>query len=416
MDTSQTVAAMIEGDSEILTSAKTWKSRMLFSENGSAKPLLANAIVMLRDHPEMQGLIRFDDFAARIILIRPAPWDLDAPSRIERAWTSNDDIHAANWLQRRGIAVNVSITEQAITAVADGAKYNPVAAYLDKLQWDKEPRLSTWLSEYLGVEHDRYVEAVGRCSLIAAVARIRQPGCKVDTIPILEGAQGVGKSTALRLLFEPWFTDELADLGSKDAAMQLDGAWLIEISELDAMSRSDVGRVKAFASRTTDRFRPPYGRRVIEKPRSCVFWGTTNSEAYLKDETGARRFWPIRVSAVNAVGLKAIRDQLWAEAQVRYDRKEAWWLGDNEVRRAAVDEQQARYVGDPWDLEITSYVATRTETSVTEILADVIRLPIDKQGQIEMNRVARCLKSNGWERFQVRVGDERAYRYRRERK
>ena len=197
--------------------------------------------------------------------------------------------------------MNTRTASEAVTAVAEEQSFHPVEDYLRGIQWDGHERLQSWLSSCLGAEDNKYNKTIGVCALVAATARIFVPGCKVDTIPILEGGQGLGKSTALKTLFAPWFSDELADLGSKDAAMQLEGVWLIEVSELDAMSRSEVGRIKAFVSRTADRYRPPYGSRVVEQLRSCVFWGTTNSETYLQDETGARRFWPIKVGPLVAI-------------------------------------------------------------------------------------------------------------------
>ncbi|HEY2528179.1 MAG TPA: virulence-associated E family protein, partial [Xanthobacteraceae bacterium] len=164
-----------------------------------------------------------------------------------------------------------------------------------------------------------YTAAVGTCMLIAAVARIYEPGCKADAVPIFEGKQGLLKSTAIKTMFYPWFTDELADLGSKDAAMQTRGIWGIEISELDAMTRGEVSKIKAFVSRTTDRFRPPYGKRVIESKRSCVFVGSTNSDDYLKDASGARRFQPVDLGVTGDIdieGLRRDRDLLWAEAVI----------------------------------------------------------------------------------------------------
>ena len=249
--------------------------------------------------------------------------------------------------------------------------------------------------------------------MIGAVARIRQPGCKLDTVPIIEGTQGLGKSSAARVLFDPWFSDDLADLGSKDAAMQTQGAWLIEISELDAMSRGEVARIKAFVSRSTDRFRPPYGARVIESPRSCVFWGTTNSDAYLKDETGGRRFWPLKAGRIDIAGLAKARDQLWAEADRLFAAGAAWWIVNPEAMRIAEGEQVARYQGDPWDDAISAHLKTVIDVSVEEILRDVLHLEIGRWSQTDMNRVARCLRSRGMVRSQVRTGDKRAWRYRR---
>jgi predicted P-loop ATPase len=251
--------------------------------------------------------------------------------------------------------------------------------------------------------------AVGQAMLIAAVARIYEPGCKVDTVPILEGAQGARKSTAVKAMFDPWFTDELADLGSKDACLQTQGVWGVEVSELDAMTRGEVSRIKAFISRTTDRFRPPYGHRVIETARECVFWGTTNSDSYLKDETGGRRFWPIKVGKIDIDGLIGVRDMLWAEAKALYEKNTPWWLAKDDVLKQAEDQQRGRYIGDPWERHISDYVESSFdgEVSVDVILRNALELPISHCGQIEMNRVARVLRSLGLVRTQVRIGGDK---------
>jgi predicted P-loop ATPase len=195
--------------------------------------------------------------------------------------------------------------------------------------------------------------------------------------------------------------------------MQLSGAWLIEISELDAMSRADAGRIKAFISRTTDRFRPPYGSRVIEQPRSCVFWGTTNSDGYLRDDTGGRRFWPVKIGQIDVEGLRAVREQLWAEAQHAYDNGEEWWFQNLDVQTAAAEQQRARYEGDPWDAIIGKYVASRTFITIPEILTEVVKLPTGQWEQREQIRVSRCLRTLGFERCQRRSGKERSWGYRR---
>jgi predicted P-loop ATPase len=171
------------------------------------------------------------------------------------------------------------------------------------------------------------------------------PGCKNDCALILEGPQGLKKSTALRVLGEPWFTDDIADIGSKDAQLQIRGAWIIEWSDLDAMSRVDISKVKAFMSRAIDRFRPPYGHRLVELPRESVFAGTTNSDSYLRDVTGARRFWPVRCGVIDIDSLKQDRDQLWAEAVVRFRDGASWWLEKQFLVEAAEMEQAERYEG-----------------------------------------------------------------------
>jgi predicted P-loop ATPase len=227
-----------------------------------------------------------------------------------------------------------------------------------------------------------------------------RPGCKADHVPILEAGQGKLKSSAVEALFTPWFTDDLAEFGSKDASMQIQGAWGVEIAELASMQRGEVERVKAFISRRTDRFRPSYGRYVIERPRQCNFVGTTNAEAYLKDETGGRRFWPVKCGNINLDILARDRDQLWAESVAMYCKGTQWWLSDDSTVAAAAEAQAARYTPDAWQTPIAEHLATVSDcTSVAEILVDVLGIEKSRWDQQAQTRVARCLKIEGWERF-----------------
>jgi predicted P-loop ATPase len=393
--------------------SELWREHLLLTNTGTPRPLLANAITALREAPAWQFVLAYDEFAMETIVSGAPPWDFKIQEWVPRAWSSHDDLLTAEWLQRAGIAVNTQTAAQAIEAVARDRTFHPVADYLAGLEHDGKARLGTWLSTCLGAEQTAYNETVGRAMLIAAVARIFQPGCKVDTVPIFEGAQGARKSTAVKALFDPWFSDELADLGSKDAAMQTRGVWGIEVSELDAMSRTEVSRIKAFITRTTDRFRPPYGSRIIESPRSCVFWGTTNADGYLKDETGGRRFWPVKIGKINVEMLRDMRDQLWAEAVVHYKANVPWWITKKETQRDAERHQQDRYIGDPWDEIIGGYVDLNSEVTVDEVLRLALHLEIGRCGQSEMNRVARSLRALGCHRFQVRTGAKRLWKYRR---
>lgn len=363
---------------------EAWRNNLLCGEKGAPKPLLANAITALRESPSWFGVLAFDEFAVQTVVEETPPWDAMLPKPWNpRPWTPQDDLLATDWLQRQGIGVNAATTAQAVEAVARDRSFHPVADYFDNLQHDGLPRLDSWLTTYLGTEADEYHATIGRCMLIAAVARIAVPGCKVDTIPILEGAQGARKSTAVKTMFDPWFSDELADFGSKDAAMQTRGVWGIEISELDSMNRSETSRVKAFISRTTDRFRPPYGSRVIESPRSCVFWGTTNTDNYLKDETGGRRFWPIKVGKIKIDDLASVRDQLWAEAVRLYQAGCAWWVVNPKIMEATSEEQRKRYVGDPWDEVVSVFVEGKNEVSLNHVLQVAAGADPARWGQLE---------------------------------
>jgi predicted P-loop ATPase len=248
--------------------------------------------------------------------------------------------------------------------------------------------------------------------MISAVARIYRPGAKADCCLILEGPQGIRKSTALRTLAGEYFTDELADLGSKDAAMQTRGVWIIELSELDSLSNSEVARIKAFMSRTTDRFRPPYGTRLMESPRQCVFAGTVNHSTYLRDETGGRRFWPVACGRIEIDELARDRDQLWAEAKIRFDSGATWWLDNAELVKMASDQQIERYEGDPWEEVIGRWLETHSNTSISEVLERCLQKPQAQWNQTDKNRAARSLRALGWERYRERQGSRLEWRYR----
>jgi predicted P-loop ATPase len=390
-----------------------WKSRLLLSKSGTPKPILANAITALREAPAWFGVLAYDEFARETVIRSAPPWDAKFVNWAQRAWTSHDDLLATEWLQREDISVTAAVAAQAVEAAAHESSFHPVKDYLEGLEHDGRPRLDSWLTSCLGVAATPYHHEVGRAIMIAAVARIFDPGCKVDTVPIFEGPQGARKSTAIKTLFEPWFSDELADLGSKDAAMQTRGVWGLEVSELDAMSRAEVSRTKAFVTRTTDRFRPPYGSRIIESPRACVFWGTTNSDSYLKDETGGRRFLPVKVGRIKIEALEENRDQLWAEAVLAYLEGIPWWITSREVQADADRHQRERYVGDPWDETIRIFIEHRTEVSISEILQDALHMEKSRWGQAEQNRIARSLRSLEWARVRVTTGTGREWRYRR---
>jgi predicted P-loop ATPase len=229
-------------------------------------------------------------------------------------------------------------------------------------------------------------------------------------MPILEAEQGAGKSNAINILFSPWFTDDLAELGTKDAAMQLRTAWGIEVAELSAMTRGEIERVKAFISRRVDRFRPAYGRHVIEAPRQSVFIGTTNAGEYLKDDTGNRRFLPIRCGKIDDAAIKRDRDQLWAEAVQMHRDYTRWWVAADDEEAFA--QQEERREVDTWQEPIEDFLATREEASAEEILKH-LGVEVQHQARAHEMRVGHCVKVAGWQRVQVREGARRRRVYRR---
>jgi predicted P-loop ATPase len=384
-----------------------WQASLIVGKQGGAKPILANAITALRVAPQWSKILYFDVFKQQVMLRGDPPW---SNSILDRPWTDEDDLRATEWMQHNGIIVPKNITGEAIETVARESPFHPPRDYLQRCRWDGEDRLTSWLSTYLGCDNTEIIQAFGRTWMISAVARIMEPGCKADCALILEGPQGKKKSTALKTLFYPWFSDEIADLGTKDASLQVAGIWCIEIAELDAMGRSEVAKTKAFMSRATDRFRPPYGKRLVEIGRGCVFAGTVNHNEYLRDETGGRRFLPAATGDINIDALGNDRDSLWAEARDAYLRDEKWWLEDQALIAAAVVEQNARRIIDPWQREVDRITNSFSSTTASEVLIE-LGLPIKDQQQLHWNRAAACLKALGWRSKSIRYNGRPCYRY-----
>ncbi len=382
------------GDDPASAGGGEWRNRLLQNKKG-IKGCLENVLVALEYAPEWQGVLHFDESALHVEAKVMPPWDSRS---VPFAWRDDDDVRTAAWMQRQDIMVSKEIAGQAVQTIARQFPFHPIREYLNLLVWDKVPRINDWLTLYLSADSSEYARAVGSKWLIGAVARIFKPGCKNDTCLVLEGPQGLLKSTALRTLAEPWFTDEISDLGTKDAAMQVRGVWIIELAELDAMGRPEASRTKAFMSRSTDRYRPPYGRHLVEVPRESVFAGTVNHDAYLKDETGGRRFWPVRCGTIRIDDLRRDRDQIWAEAVTRFRADETWWMDSAELGIMAAAEQQQRYDEDAWQPLIEDWVQGREHVTVDLILRDCIeKLPKD-WNQGDKNRVARCLRAISWTR------------------
>ncbi len=420
----QAVRDLIKRSTASEAKARDWHLDLLTNREGEPRPILANAILALRTAPDWKGVLWHDEFAATTVARRPPPWPAGPGPWHDTEWSDRDDLLVANWLQHQGILVPASIAGQAVEAVARDRLCHPVREYLDALRWDGEKRIDAWLATYLGAADSVYARAVGPRWLISAVARIYRPGAKVDCALILEGPQGIKKSSALQIMGHPWFTDRLSDLGSKDAAMETRSVWIIEIAELDTMSRAEVGTIKAFISRTTDRFRPPYGKRLVDLPRQSVFAGSVNPEGgYLKDATGGRRFWPVACGTIDIAAVERDRDQLWAEACVRFRAGDPWWLDDQRLEALAAEQQADRYQGDAWDDPIRRYLehvaGQQDGVSIAEILEKALGMERGRWTQADQNRVVRTLISMGFRQFRARVGGhgdsaQRERRYRRD--
>jgi putative DNA primase/helicase len=326
------------------------------------------------------------------------PW---CQGRGWQPWLETDDELLAEWLAHRELFVKAALCGSCVATIAGANTHHPVRAYLAGLEWDGVPRLSLWLTTYLGAYDapPEYVHAVGRAWLISLVARAMRPGCQVDHLLILEGPQGARKSSALRALVpDPaWFTDNISALGTKDSAQDLRGKWLIELSDLSAMKRTEVERIKAAISHPVDHYRPSYGRYSRDFPRQCVFAGTTNEHAYLFDSTGNRRFWCLKIGRIDLAGLAAVRGQLWAEARHAFDAGEKWHL-EPAVELLAATEQAKRREEEPFTGPVLDWVAqtTAAEFHIVDIMRGIGIADTSKHTKAEAMRIAAILRDAGY--------------------
>jgi predicted P-loop ATPase len=301
------------------------------------------------------------------------------------------------WFESEDIIANQSNIGRAIQAAARFNRFHPVQDYLNSLIWDGKPRIDTWLSVYLGADDSPYTRAIGPRFLISGAARILTPeGCKVDTMLTLEGPQGQGKSTALRRLFEPWYTDRMSAISTKDAAIEMAGIWGIEAAEMEAINRATTGASKSFISRQSDRYRPPYARHLVDQPRQSILVGTINpspDNGYLKDATGSRRIWPLGCGVIDIGALASDRDQLWAETVARFRAGAPWWLETPELEQLAAMAQAARFKSDVWEEPIKEWLGDRKITTVRELLEHVLGLNPQKPNRSAEMRVAAILKN-----------------------
>ena len=253
------------------------------------------------------------------------------------------------------------------------------------------------MSTYLGAEESFYVEKIGKMMLVAMVARIFEPGCQVDYMPILEGGQGLRKSSACRALAgAEWFSDALPDIHSKDASVHVRGKWLVEIAELSAIGRAESEHLKAFITRREERYRPPYGRIEVRELRQCLYIGTTNATTYLRDETGARRFWPVKVGRIDLGKLRRDRDQLFAEAVLCYQAGDPWWPDEAFEAEHVRPQQDARFETDPWEETIVAHLATCSRVRIIDIARNVLAIDTGKVGTHDQRRIAAVLVKHDW--------------------
>lgn len=317
-----------------------WKTDLEYTKSGKLLCNIANIILILENDPALAGHIVHDLFTGMDSAKDGLPWNKNA-----NQWTDTDDANLRVWLEKHYDITGKEKIADALTAVLTRHSYHPIRDYLSGLTWDGVPRLDRIIIDYMGAEDSELNRAMSRKHFVAAVARVFNPGCKYDYCLIMSGAEGIGKSTLLRVMGGRWFNDSITTLEGKEGMEQLRRAWVVELGELSSIKRSDVEQVKAHLSKQVDIYRAAYARRVLEHPRQCVFCGTTNEALFLKGDTGNRRFWVIPVVAELrkyrdwSEAIRRDRDQLWAEAVHYYKQGEPLYLSE-ELEAQAKQRQQ----------------------------------------------------------------------------
>jgi predicted P-loop ATPase len=405
-------------DAPRATIGRAWIADCQMGKDAEPLSNLANLMLALRDAPELRELLAYDEMECSVMVTGPVP-GMREPAELPRSYprpvTDIDASAIQELIQRAGLGrITKDMTHQAIDLRGHERAYNPVRDYLNGLEWDYKPRVGKWLSYYLGADQTPYTAAIGAMFLIALAARVFRPGCKADYMLILEGEQGLGKSTACAILGGAWFSDSLPDVtAGKDVSQHLRGKWLVEVAEMHALGKAGNAALKSFLTRQTERYRPTFGRREVVEPRQCVFIGTQNLSAYLHDETGGRRYWPVRVTSIDHAALSHDRDQLLAEAVHRYREGERWWPdGDFEAEHIR-PQQEARFEGDAWEEMIREHLErvgkfnldAARRTTMVAIARDAIGLDADRLTVPEQRRIGACLGRLGWERKRGTGGD-----------
>jgi predicted P-loop ATPase len=376
-----------------------WHADCILGKGGPL-PVLNNAVIALE--AEMPDHFAYDGMLCAPLLMLPL--DKDDTLFKPRPVTDVDVGIVQKRLQQLGLSrIGKDTMHQAVDIRAHYCRFHPVQDYLRRLSWDGIERIASFFKIYFGTDDTPYATAVGKMFLVSMVARIFEPGCKADHMIVLEGEQGKLKSTACQILGGAFFSDNLPDISAgKDVSQHLRGKWLIEVSEMHAMGRVESAQLKAFITRAIERYRPSYGRKEVIEPRQVVFIGTTNKNTYLKDETGGRRFWPIRTGTIAIDALVRDRDQLFAEAVVCYERGERWWPDKDFERKYIMPEQAARYEADVWEEKIADYLEINSRVTIGQV-ARALTIETPRIGRADQNRIAAAMERLGWRR-ELEVG------------
>lgn len=382
-----------------MSQSPEWSSVLACSERGP-RPTLTNAVKVLQTDPVWSvDALWYDEFLDRIFVA-------NSPTRM---WRDEDDYRLTVYMQD-AIGMHTiadHLVSKAVRLVAKQRTKHVVRDWLTALTWDGEPRIADAFEDYWGADQQPrdYVRAASQNFFIGLVARIMVPGCKLDTMPVFEGQQGIRKSSALDVLGGDWYAVINEAVSTKDFLQSLRGKWLLEISELQSFSRSDVAHVKSMMSTRSDNYRPSYGRTTVEFPRQCAFAGTTNTDDWGTDETGLRRFWPIRCGEIDVVKLAEMREQLFAEAVEQWHQRVSWW----EMPDATSSQQAERQQYDDWTEVVTTWADVEVlkgldYVTIAQIAINALKIPLNQLDKSSQMRIGRILRLAGWKRTTMRRG------------
>lgn len=384
-----------------------WQAQIITDSKGNPqKASLKNAMLFLRYQDNYKGVFRYNEFDHKITICQCPPWESENRFKVH---TLNDvDIsECAAYLENYGLSPDRTRVHNAIQVVADRNRFHPVRAYFDKLEWDGVLRLEKWLSYYLGAEQEpfEYLAFIGKKWLTAAVKRIYEPGCKFDHILVIEGAQGKGKSTALRELATfgddmqvQYFTDgvNIAAIQDKDTVDILQGSLIVELAELAGFSKRDDEEIKRWVTLQSDKVRLPYERTSKVFDRQFVLAATTNSYDYLKDPSGNRRYWPFVAGNIDIESIQMDRKQLWAEAVHCY--KDGLYIGPTEKeQKLAAIQQEKRRLSDTWEQDVEDAIFNmgvnyRNGGFTTKDIMKEMGLSLKDQDQRSQRRISSILQ------------------------
>ena len=384
-------------------------SEWVWASEGNPPATLANALIFIQRHPHLCQAFAFDEMLQEPVIV--ADYATGKPLATPKLIDEDDAVEIQCLMQHAAFArIKIDTVLAAMRRHALINKFHPLRDYLGVLKSDGRTLIRSWLTTCLGAEASEYTSEVGALFLISMVARILQPGCKADHMLVLEGPQGRLKSTACEILGGPWFSDSLPDITQgKEASQHLRGKWLIEVAEMHAYNRAEATLLKSFMSRRIERYRPVWARLPVTEPRQCLFIGTTNKDTYLRDETGGRRFWPVKCGEIDLDTLRADRDQLFAEAVECFARGEHWWPAREFEEKHIIPQQGERYEGDPWEDAIAEWLRTKTRATVSQVAKGALFFETFRVARADQNRIIAILAGLKWTRGTRGASGERYY-------